>query len=67
MWDARLYTRMSTGTPTANWTDATNCPFCDETLRNPGAAFVDHLEESPDCEAGHDAWTFHVAEDFGGA
>jgi hypothetical protein len=58
---------MSTGTPTANWTDANNCPFCDATLPNPGAGFVDHIADNPDCESGFDAWRFHLAGDFGGA
>jgi|AntDeeMinimDraft_5_1070356.scaffolds.fasta_scaffold00023_44 hypothetical protein len=58
---------MSTGTPTANWTDTSNCPFCDETLANPGVAFVDHIDDNPECQAGHDAWRFHLAGDFGGA
>ncbi|NHN43220.1 hypothetical protein G9C85_16505 [Halorubellus sp. JP-L1] len=58
---------MSVGTPTANWTSEYNCPFCDSTLENPGVAFVDHIETSAECKSGHDAWTFHVAGDFGGA
>jgi hypothetical protein len=58
---------MSVGTPTANWTTEYNCPFCDGNLDNPGAAFVDHIDENPECKSGHDAWKFHLSDDFGGA
>lgn len=58
---------MSVGTPTANWTDENTCPFCDATLPNPGAGFVDHLKTSPECSSGFEAWRFHMTDDFGGA
>ncbi|MFC6954500.1 MULTISPECIES: DUF7501 family protein [Halorubellus] len=58
---------MSVGTPTANWTTEYNCPFCDDTLEDPGAAFVDHIADNPECKSGHDAWKFHLTDDFGGA
>jgi hypothetical protein len=58
---------MSTGTPTANWTTETNCPFCDDDIDDPGAGFVDHLKTNPECKSGHDAWKFHLSDDFGGA
>lgn len=67
MYDEANLASMSTGTPTATWTDESNCPFCETSLPNPGAGFVDHLKESPDCQSGFDAWRFHLADDFGGA
>lgn len=56
---------MSANTPT-NWSDPSCCPFCGDGLASPGAGFVDHIEDSPDCEAGFDVWTDNVAGDVAG-
>ncbi|MFC6614502.1 hypothetical protein ACFQAS_05955 [Halopenitus salinus] len=53
-------------TPTPNWSDPNDCPFCGEPLSDPGAGFVDHLAESDACEAGFDDWRENVAGDMGG-
>lgn len=57
---------MSANTAT-NWSDPSTCPFCGAPLANPGAGFVDHIDESPDCESSFDHWRQNVAGDLGGA
>ncbi|WP_256393467.1 DUF7501 family protein [Natronoarchaeum rubrum] len=52
--------------PTTNWTDPSTCPFCDAALADPGAGFIDHIHDSPDCESGFDQWRSNVSGDMGG-
>lgn len=52
--------------PATNWTDPGTCPFCGSALATPGAGFVDHLEESPDCAAGFEVWRENLAGDMAG-
>lgn len=49
-----------------NWSDTSTCPFCGDALADPGAGFVDHLAESPDCDAGFTNWKENVAGDVVG-
>lgn len=53
-------------TPEPNWTDTTSCPFCGEHLSDPGAGFIDHVSESPECERGFEAWRTNVGGDMRG-
>lgn len=53
-------------TGTTNWSDPTTCPFCGGDLATPGAGFVDHLSESPDCETHFDRWRDNLAGDLAG-
>lgn len=50
----------------ATWSDPETCPFCGATLASPGAGFVDHVQESPDCEREFDDWRGHIAGDMAG-
>ena len=56
---------MSTHT-TTTWTDPATCPFCGGDLANPGSGFVDHIDVSPDCRRGFDAWRENLAGDLAG-
>lgn len=46
-----------------NWSDAASCPYCESDLADPGAGFVDHVAESPDCLESYAAWKERVASD----
>lgn len=48
------------------WTDPNRCPFCEDALASPGAGFIAHVEESPDCEAAFGTWRDRVGGDVGG-
>lgn len=51
---------------TATWNDPSDCPFCGSELQNPGAAFIDHIHENPDCESGFQTWRSQIADDICG-
>jgi len=51
---------------TATWTGTEECPFCDAELPDPGAGFIDHLDDSDGCEAGFDEWRSNLADDLRG-
>jgi hypothetical protein len=53
-------------TTATTWNDPYHCPFCENELETPGAGFVDHLGENPDCEEGFEVWRSHVAGDLPG-
>lgn len=55
---------MTHATPT--WSDTDTCPFCDAELPDPGAGFIDHLDDSEACESGFDDWRTNVADDIRG-
>ncbi|WP_058366694.1 DUF7501 family protein [Haloparvum sedimenti] len=60
---------MSAETPTtveATWSDPNECPFCGAALADPGAGFVDHVAENPDCDRRFETWRDRVAGDMGG-
>lgn len=48
------------------WNDPDHCPFCNTELPNPGAGFIDHVNENPDCESEFDAWRTQIADDIRG-
>jgi hypothetical protein len=48
------------------WDDPNQCPFCTTELEDPGAGFMDHLEESPVCKQGFEQWRSSIAGDMGG-
>lgn len=52
--------------PDPAWSDPYTCPFCDATLSDPGAGFVDHLARSGPCERGYERWRERVAGDIVG-
>lgn len=62
---ARMSTNQ-TSVPQPTWTGTTDCPFCGADLPDPGVGFVDHLDESAQCERGFDEWREQVAGDIGG-
>jgi hypothetical protein len=49
-----------------SWGDPNQCPFCGARLSSPGAGFVDHVGENPECEAEFDAWRDRVSDDIRG-
>ena len=49
---------------TATWGDPSDCPFCGSELPNPGAGFIDHIEENPDCEDGFETWRSNINDDI---
>jgi hypothetical protein len=49
-----------------SWDDPSTCPFCGAALSDPGAGFVDHLDESAACTTEFETWREHVAGDIGG-
>jgi hypothetical protein len=51
---------------TETWRDPDRCPFCGETLASPGAGFMTHVAERPDCEEAFETWRSRVSEDVAG-
>ncbi|WP_313691901.1 DUF7501 family protein [Halorarum halobium] len=51
---------------TETWTDPNSCPFCGEQLPSPGAGFVDHIDETPDCESRFGVWRDRIGDDIQG-
>jgi len=51
---------------TDSWNDPERCPFCGEALASPGAGFVDHTAENPDCEAKFETWRDRIGGDLRG-
>jgi hypothetical protein len=52
--------------PTTSWENPTTCPFCGETIRDPGVGFVEHIDESRACNEAFETWRDRVASDMGG-
>lgn len=50
----------------ATWNDPNRCPFCGDVLTSPGEGFVDHVEESPECESEFGIWRENVGGDIAG-
>lgn len=48
------------------WTDPNRCPFCGGQLPSPGAGFVGHVEENPDCRSEFRTWRERVSDDVRG-
>jgi hypothetical protein len=48
------------------WNDPDRCPFCGDQIPSPGAGFVDHLGESPDCESDFGDWRARITDDIRG-
>jgi hypothetical protein len=61
---ANLLTAMAHATTT--WTDTGVCPFCDAEIADPGAGFIDHVDDSDDCADDFDTWRTRVADDVTG-
>lgn len=51
---------------TATWNDPERCPFCGDEIASPGAGFVDHVDESADCESDFDTWRDRITDDVAG-
>ena len=51
---------------TETWGDPDRCPFCGDVVASPGAGFIDHIEESEDCEAEFATWRDRVSDDIVG-
>lgn len=50
----------------SNWDDTGTCPFCGGALSDPGAGFIDHIHDHPDCEESFDLWRGNLADDLAG-
>lgn len=50
--------------PKPRWSDPNHCPFCADKLADPGAGFIDHLDENPQCASGFEQWRDRVAGDM---
>ena len=50
----------------STWEGNETCPFCGDTLSDPGAGFIDHTRVSPYCRGAFDIWRGRVANDIGG-
>lgn len=53
-------------THATTWADNDVCPFCTAELADPGAGFIDHIDDSEECEAGFDEWRSNLAGDMRG-
>jgi len=42
------------------------CPFCGAELASPGAGFVRHVEDAPDCRDAFETWRDRVTDDMRG-
>jgi radical SAM superfamily enzyme YgiQ (UPF0313 family) len=42
------------------------CPFCGATLASPGAGFMRHVENEPECRDAFERWRDRVTEDMRG-
>lgn len=51
---------------TTEWTDPVTCPFCGDQLSDPGAGFMEHIDENAECENGFDLWRENLAGDLAG-
>jgi hypothetical protein len=49
-----------------SWADPESCPFCDAALASPGAGFVDHVADHPDCARRFEDWRDCVGGDVRG-
>lgn len=49
-----------------SWSDPNRCPFCGDALASPGAGFVEHVEEAPDCAEQHGMWKENLSGDIAG-
>ncbi|QLG63616.1 DUF7501 family protein [Halorarum salinum] len=51
---------------TETWTDPNSCPFCGGRLSSPGAGFVDHIDEAPECASRFEQWRDRIGDDIQG-
>lgn len=42
------------------------CPFCGAELASPGAGFIQHVENAPDCRDAFETWRNRVTDDMRG-
>ena len=49
-----------------DWDDPERCPFCGAALADPGAGFIDHVEESEPCKLGFERWRENVSGEWSG-
>jgi hypothetical protein len=49
-----------------DWDDPERCPFCGAALADPGAGFIDHVEESEPCKLGFERWCENVSGEWRG-
>lgn len=49
-----------------DWDDPERCPFCGTALADGGAGFIDHIEETSDCERRFAEWREAIAGDVSG-
>lgn len=50
----------------ATWNDPERCPFCGAELASPGAGFVDHTAENPECKKQFETWRDRLSGDLRG-
>lgn len=53
-------------TPTPRWNGNRTCPFCGESIDDPGAGFIEHTESSGACRQAFDGWRDRIKSDIGG-
>lgn len=46
--------------------DPDYCPFYGVELTDPGAGFIDHIDDAPDCEEQFRDWVDAIRDDMGG-
>lgn len=44
--------------------DPDQCPFCGAQLSSAGAGFMDHVDESPECNEEFKTWRVRIAQDI---
>lgn len=48
------------------WNRPEYCPFCGQELNDPGAGFIDHLEDNEECAYEFDRWRAAIIDDVEG-
>lgn len=47
-------------------TEPERCPFCGSDIASPGAGFMRHVENEPECRDAFDTWRDRVSDDMRG-
>lgn len=53
-------------TQVPRWTGAGSCPFCGESIPDPGAGFIEHTRDSTSCRRAFDGWRERIQNDMKG-
>lgn len=49
-----------------SWNGTETCPFCGRSIQDPGAGFIAHTRDHPDCRSAFDGWRRRLQEDLVG-